>query len=221
MRLLHTSLLMLTACCALCNAQTEPGALVVPAGTRIPLVLMYPLNGKKAKAGDVVRFKTVFPVAVDNRMVIPAGSFVTGELSSVKRPGRVKGKGEIAIRFTKLQLPGHDERDFPATLSSLDPFNPGKKSKEGNVEAASGEEAKKVGRIAKDSVNEIILEDGAAAGPYAVAEGVVIGAGAAVLGSGLSLLTRGPDVNLPSGTQIEVRLIQEISFSPAELPIIH
>jgi len=46
---------------------------------------------------------------------------------------------------------------------------------------------------------------------------VVVGAATAVLGTGLSLLSRGPDVNLPSGTHIEMRLVQDISFSLAEL----
>jgi hypothetical protein len=218
MSLLRTQLLVLSlGWCGLCNAQTEPEAFVLPAGTRIPLTLVNSLSSKTAKIGDLVFFKTVFPVASGNRIVIPVGSGVMGEITKLQRPGRIRGKGEIAIRFTKLTLPSGVERTFPASLSGLDGSNPGKKSEQGTVRAASGGEAEKVGGGAVQIAAETTAQDAIDAGPYAVAEGVVVGAAAAALGTGLSLISRGPDVNLPRGTHMEISITEDISFGPEAL----
>src|SRR5215831_9671406 len=81
---------------------------VVPAGTVIPITLTTRITTKNAKDGDGIYGKTAFPITVDNKIVIPEGSNVRGKISEVKRPGRVKGKGELTLSFQTLVLPnGH------------------------------------------------------------------------------------------------------------------
>lgn len=41
----------------------------------------------------------------DDRVVIPAGSFVYGEVVTARRAGRVKGRSEIRVRLDRLVLP--------------------------------------------------------------------------------------------------------------------
>ena len=48
--------------------------------------------------GDRVYLETVFPIMVNGRIVIPPGSYVAGTVTQVKKPGRVKGRGEIYVR---------------------------------------------------------------------------------------------------------------------------
>lgn len=52
--------------------------IILPAGTRLPLVLRNGINTRTAKAGDAVYFETVYPIAQSDRIVIPVGSFVQG-----------------------------------------------------------------------------------------------------------------------------------------------
>src|SRR5436189_1655110 len=78
---------------------------VVPAGTVIPVTLTSRISTKNAKDGDGVYGKTVFPITVDNKIVIPEGSFVRGKISEVKKAGRVKGKAELTLNFQTLVLP--------------------------------------------------------------------------------------------------------------------
>jgi hypothetical protein len=54
----------------------ERGKLLVPAGTRVPVVLKNAISTKSARVGDSVYAQTSFPIAVNNRMVIPAGTYV-------------------------------------------------------------------------------------------------------------------------------------------------
>src|SRR5205085_5548897 len=49
--------------------------------------------------------KTAFPVTINNKIVIPEGSSVRGKITEIKRPGRVKGKGELTLNFQTLVLP--------------------------------------------------------------------------------------------------------------------
>ena len=78
---------------------------VVPAGTVIPITLMTRISTKYAKDGDGIYARTAFPVTVDNKIVIPEGSRVRGKITEVKRPGRVKGKGELTLSFQSIVLP--------------------------------------------------------------------------------------------------------------------
>jgi hypothetical protein len=65
------------------TATVPTGNFVLPAGTRLPLMLQAGITTRTAKPGDAVYFQTTFPIAQDNRVVIPMGTFVRGELISV------------------------------------------------------------------------------------------------------------------------------------------
>jgi hypothetical protein len=93
---------------------------LVEKGSKIPLAIINSINTKSSAAGDRIYLQTVFPVLVDGRVVVPPGSFVNGTVTSVKRPGRVKGRGELYVRFDSLILPNGTARDFRARVGSLD-----------------------------------------------------------------------------------------------------
>ena len=85
--------------------QIHGAQIQVPTGTHIPLVLHNAISTRSAHAGDPVYFETLFPVMVDGRVAIPAGSYVSGEVTESKRPGRVKGRGELMVKLTTMILP--------------------------------------------------------------------------------------------------------------------
>jgi hypothetical protein len=87
-------------------------------GTKIPLVLHNGITTRSAKAGDGVYFETLFPVMSNGKVVIPAGSYVSGEITESIRPGRVKGRGEIGIRLNTLILPNTYVVDLNAQPSN-------------------------------------------------------------------------------------------------------
>src|SRR5207248_107066 len=96
------------------------GDYVVEPGTRIPLGLINSVSTKHSAEGDRVYLETVFPILVGGKIVIPSGSYVAGTVTQVKRPGRLKGRGELYVRFDSLTLPNGVTRDFRARLGGID-----------------------------------------------------------------------------------------------------
>src|SRR5437764_14661868 len=122
-----TILLASTLTCAAFAQTEEPAAnnpankdYVVDTGTRVPLSLINSVTTKHAAEGDRIYLETVFPIMVSGKIVIPPGSYVAGTVTQVKRPGRMKGRGEIYLRFDTLTLPNGIPRDFRPRVGQLD-----------------------------------------------------------------------------------------------------
>jgi len=86
------------------DASTVP-QLTIPSGTKVPLALKQAISTKNARDGDAVYAVTTFPVVVNDRIVIPAGTYVQGRISNVKRGGRIKGRAEVLMHFSTLIYP--------------------------------------------------------------------------------------------------------------------
>lgn len=184
------------------TAKTGPKTYVVPSGTRLPLILHNAVTTRNAKPGDPVYLETLFPVVIDNRILIPAGSYVQGEIQEARRPGKVKGTGEIRLRLTSMILPNGYSVDFNAIPSNAGTGGGESTDKEGNIHG----DTDKTGDAAT-----VIKTTAAGAGIGAIAagsaKGAGIGAGAgAAAGLAAVLLTRGPELELPRGTTVDVVL---------------
>ncbi len=77
---------------------TQGSQLTIPSGTKVPLALKQSISTKNARDGDAVYAVTTFPVVVNDRIVIPAGTYVQGRISNVKRGGRIKGRAEVLMQ---------------------------------------------------------------------------------------------------------------------------
>lgn len=80
----------------------QPSPIVVPAGTTVQLAVKQPVWSKTAKAGDPIYAETVFPVAIDNQMAIPAGTYAYGQIDSLSRPRLFSPHAQFQIHFTQL-----------------------------------------------------------------------------------------------------------------------
>lgn len=80
----------------------SPSQIIVPAGTTIPLAITQAVWAKTAKAGDRIYAETAFPVAVNNRMAIPAGTYVQGQIDSLSLPRLFSPHAQFQIHFTQL-----------------------------------------------------------------------------------------------------------------------
>lgn len=193
------------------NRAVDP-VFAVPARTRIPLVLVNSVSTKNAQPGDRVYLQTSFPIADSGRIVIPEGSYVTGTITEVKRPGRVKGRGEIYLRFDTLMLRNGVQRDFRGTVSAVDGSQPNLTEKEGKIEGDSSK-GQDVSAIAGPSSTGAIIGAAADGG-----RGALIGSGAGAAAGMIGvLLTRGNEVQLLRGTSLEMQLDRELRFSLSEL----
>jgi hypothetical protein len=185
------------------NANTK---VEVPGGTHIPLVLHNAISTRSARPGDPVYFETLFPVMIDGRVAIPAGSYVSGEVTESKRPGRVKGRGELMIRLKTLILPNAYMVDLNAVPSNAGSGGNETTDNEGKIIGDSNKGGD-IGTVAKTTAAGAGI--GAIAGRSATGAGIGAGVGAAA-GLMAVLLTRGPEAELPRGSTVEAVLDRSI-----------
>jgi type IV secretion system protein VirB10 len=204
-----------------------PKTYTVPAGTRVLLQLRSGINTKSAKAGDGVYLASSFPVVVGNRVMIPSGVYVQGVVDRVVRAGHVKGKSQLDMHFTSIIFPNGTVVEIPGIVNSL----PGaqkqtvKDDGEGTIEQNS-DKGRNAGEVAKIAIptGGTVGSIGGLAGGHPLAGGLA-GIGAGVAAAALvSLFTRGADVNIESGTQVEMvlqrpLLLEEENLTGAAQPL--
>src|SRR5882762_8229343 len=122
--------------------------ITVPAGTRVGVVLQNGISTRSAKPGDSVYLQTSFPITQTNRVVIPVGSYLRGELLESKRPGRIKGRGEFRMRLDTLILPNGYTVSLNAAPRSADSGGKETMDPEGKVTGPGGK-GKDAGTIAE------------------------------------------------------------------------
>ena len=198
-------------------AEPDHKTFLIETGTRIPLSMVNSVSTKTTGEGDRVYLETSFPIAVNGKIVIPAGSYVLGTVTSSKRPGKVKGRGEFRLRFDSLMLPNGVTRDFRAQVAGLDGrATEDLDKKEGTIrsEGSKADDARVIAETATTGAAVGGLAGLGRAPGLGAGIGAMAGATAAMIGV---LVTRGPDAVLAKGTTVEMVLDRQLSYDEAEL----
>jgi hypothetical protein len=157
-----------------------------PAGSELRLELTTALSTETAEIETPVSARLKGPVVVDGVTVLPADAVFHGHVTEADRPGRVRGRAHLAFRFTEVEI--GKQRDPVRTHSvSFD------------GDATKSEDAVKVGAGAGigAAIGAIV------GGGSGAAKGAAIGGAA---GAGTVLATRGRDVVLPVGSDVNATL---------------
>jgi hypothetical protein len=196
------------------SATSEPAKtaeIEVPIGTHIPLILHNAISTRTARPGDPVYFETSFPVMVNGRVVIPAGSYISGEVTEAKRPGRIHGRGQLAIRLTTMILPNA----YMVRLNAVPGGSAGTGGnetvdREGKIEGDSNKSGD-VGTVVGTTVEGTGVGTAVGAASGNIGKGAGMGAGiGAVAGLAEVLFSRGPEAQLPRGTTLDAVLDRPI-----------
>lgn len=205
---------------ALAPAAADPNKITIPAGSRIPLSLKQAISTKNAREGDAVYAETAFPFVADNRVIVPAGSYVQGKIAHVERAGHGKGRAEILMHFTSMIYPSGYTVILPASVENTPGAdNKSVKDSEGTIQQDS-DTGKRIEDAAKGGVYGTM--GGATAGGLATGglNGARIGAGiGAAAGIGWALLKRGSDVKLDVGTSIEMEIQRPITVDASRIAV--
>jgi hypothetical protein len=164
--------------------------MTVPAGTRLVVRMVDGISGGNSRAGTLFTARLQGNLNVGNTTVAPDGSMVFGRIINSSGASRVAGRSELSLELTDIQVNG---TRFP--ILSNDYSVQGGNALGGTARRTAG---------------------GAGLGAVIGAIGGNAGRGAAIgaaTGGGASLLMRGEQINIPSGTLLEFRLQQ-----PASLP---
>lgn len=194
--------------------------LTIPAGSQIPISLTQAISTKNAREGDAVYAQTTFPFVLNERVLVPSGTYIQGKISSVERAGHGHGRAEILMHFTSMIFPSGYTVMLPASVENTPGAdNKSVKDSEGTIQQDS-DTGKKVEDAAKNGVYGTL--GGATAGGLATGtlNGARVGAGAgAVAGVAWALLKRGPDVRLEVGTSIQMEVQRPITLDASRITV--
>lgn len=183
----------------------------VPTGTKLPLVLHNAVSTRTAHQGDSVYLETLFPIVLGERIVIPAGSYVSGEVTESKR-GKGHGQAEIAIKLNNLILPNGYQAQFDAVPSDAGTGGKETVDKEGKIQADRNRagDAKTVveGTAVGAGVGGIVTRSATGAG---------VGAGLGAVAGLITAHLNRPDVELPRGTTLDVVLDRPLYLLSAKI----
>lgn len=192
--------------------QADPET-VVPEGTVMPIVLSAYINTRSTQVGDNFYAETLYPVWVQQRLIIPKGSTIRGTVTDVVRPGKIKGKGQLALRVDTVILPNGVVCELVASFRSI--RGGGAEIFDRNKETVQGDSTKAAdaGNVARTTTQGALV-----GGMIDRGTGAAIGAGAGgAVGLATVLLSRGRELVLPPGTQFDIELLRPIRLSYAEL----
>jgi len=168
--------------------RAEYREVTLPAGTVLPVELTTAVASDSSRVEDAVRGTLRRAVSAGGVQAFPAGTAVSGVVTSVERSARVKGRARVAFRFTSIDPPGDAQRLSMRTASIARV-----------AEATKKQDAAKIGGGAAGGA----IIGGILGGGDGAAKGAAIGGAA---GTGVVLGTRGKEIRLGPGTPVSVRL---------------
>jgi hypothetical protein len=193
---------------------TATSELTIPAGTKFPVELKHAVSSKGTHEGDGVYAETTFPVVINGRVMIPAGTYVQGRISHIQRGGRVKGRAEVQMHFTMLIYPSGYTVLLPGAVENAPGVDKTSVTDEEGTIRSDSQTGQKAGTVAT------------AAGAGAVAgglsnggKGALIGAGVGgAVGTAIAMLTRGNDVKMDAGTTMEIVIQRDVPLDASRVP---
>lgn len=193
------------------TATVQPNKYIeVPSGTRLPLVLHNAISTRSAQVNDPVYLETLFPILVGERIVIPAGSYVSGTVKELKR---AKGhQAEISIVLDNLILPNGYQAQFNAVPTDAGTGGKETVDREGTIKADTNK-----GGDAKTVVEGTAIGAGVGGIVTRSATGAGVGAGLGAVAGLITAHLNRPDVELPRGTTLDVILDRPLYLLSAKI----
>lgn len=200
------------------HEQADEGEAIVPAGTHVPLVMINSVSTKASRPGDPVYLQSRYPVAVGERILIPAGSNVSGSVTFTRNPGRIKGRALLGVRLEQIILPNGVIRSLVGQFGALDGRSREGLDRETGTIRSPAEKGENAETIATStaigaSVGVLVGRGGGSA-----VKGLGVGAGVGAAAGLASVLSRrGSHSYLDRGTHVEMVLLEELAFSDEEV----
>ena len=161
----------------------------LPVGTELDVRLQTRLSSRDAQVEDRVEATTVVDLMQGDRVLVPAGSLLTGFVTSVDRASRTDRKGSLTVRFESLRASGRTYDIRASVVGAIE--SEGLKGEKEKIATGAG-------------VGAII--GGVLGGLKGAIAGILIG------GSGAVIATEGKDVDLAPGAVLRIRLDQPVTI---------
>lgn len=170
----------------------------IPAGTTLRLRVNRGFGSDISHIEDPVSATLARSVVISGRAVLPAGSSASGYVSEATRPGKVKGRGRVGVRFTRI-TPASQAASYTMQTRSWVAVAPATKKKDAFTIALPAAGGAGLGALID--------------GKKGAGIGAAIGGGA---GTATVLTTRGKEVRVGRGAVLAVRLTSPLTINVDE-----
>lgn len=188
-------LLIGTPSAVVSSAAQSKKKVTVPAGTRILIRTIDPIDTTKQKTGYRFTATLEANLQADDVVVAPRGTTVYGRLAEASSAGRMSGSSELTLELTDIMINGSN---YPVLTSTYQI-------------KGKGEGKKTAGKILGGTGLGALI-GGIAGGGTGAAIGALAGAAG---GTAVAASKKGEQLQIPSESLIEFRLEQ-----PATLPVV-
>jgi hypothetical protein len=183
---------------------------LLPTGTAIRIRLERALSTSRNHIGDKFYGQIADPVRINDRILVPAGSTVTGVIERLSQPHRFAGHPSLRLRPDKMMLPSGESYAIDAAV--VDSGNPrrNKVDEEGRISGSAVATNQKIETAA-------LTGTGAVAGAVVAGPpGLLMGAAAGATVSAGYYLVKRHSMELPAGTVLILELNAPLRLANAE-----
>jgi len=192
-------------------AETDNNA-IIKAGENFAIELIDPIESQNAKQGDDVSAKLLFPIEINDEVIIPEGSIVKGKIKKLSQNSGWFKNASAEIEFNKIE--GRDDYELPIIAKIKT------KDDSGILLGASGVE--RFGKVFS-ALSTISLGSAIAGlGIGLVSSYALVGAAigftlGATISSGWLFFQKGQPIEIPSGTKLLITLQNDVAVSGFEI----
>jgi hypothetical protein len=177
-------------------APQDQKRITVPAGTRILIRTIDPIDTTKQKTGYRFTATLETNLQAEDKVVAPRGTTVYGRLANASSAGRMSGSSDLTLEMTDIVING---TAYPLLTSTYEIKGKGE----------GGKTAKKV--VGGAGLGALI--GGLAGGGKGAGIGALAGAGA---GTAVAASKKGEQLQIPSESLLEFRLEQPVALPVAK-----
>ena len=187
----------------------------IPAGSTLHCRLTQTISTKLNFQGDAFIATVTEPYMVNAEQIIPTGSTITGKISELQRPGRIKGVGHMRLTADQITLPdGHSYALNAVLLTAYGAEGVKVEDDEGSLKGPHSRlnDLKEVG-VGMGSGGFLGTLIG---GVHGAVVGGAIGGAAGLVDT---LRKRGKDLTLPTGTELNYQLTSPLVVDTQVPPV--
>lgn len=171
-------------------------AATLPVGTPVRMKLETALSTSSTVSGDTFSGRVMEDVKLNDRIILPVGATLQGQVVRVSDPRRIKGKPMIQLLPQVVILPNGEKYVINAAVVDTNKINGTSVDDEGRIKGP--------GHTDRD-----VMEIGAGTGVGAIVGGIAKGGKGSLIGAGVGAsatvihwLTKRNSASLPAGSEI-------------------
>ncbi len=171
----------------------QPRVVEIPAGSNVSVRMIDSIDSETDRTGQIFRASLDAPIVVEDEIVVPTGTDVFVKLADARSAGRMTGRSELRLELVRMQFQG---KSYTLASDEYEQVGTSRGKRTAGMVGGGAAIGAAIGAIAGGG------------------KGAAIGAGVgAASGGGIQAATKGKQIQIPSESKIDFRLIAPVTVS--------